>query len=249
MVRLSRMSFLFVSDLHYSLKQFDWVLAQAGDFEMVVIGGDLLDMGSDLDTDVQIAIVEKYLDLLRKKTTVVVCSGNHDGDAVSEANESFAEWLREARNDRLHVDGDSFDLGETRVTVCPWWNGEVMRAEVEAQLTVEATRVRGKWIWVYHAPPEGARTSWAGRRFIGDDFLKAMIERFKPDMVLSGHIHNSPFYEQGAWVDRLGSTWVFNPGRQIGMQPTSIVVDLEAMTARWSSIEAESVQDLRVAEA
>jgi Icc-related predicted phosphoesterase len=76
-----------------------------------------------------------------------------------------------------------------------------------------------------------------------------MIERFKPDMVLSGHIHNSPFYEQGAWVDRLGSTWVFNPGRQIGMQPTSIVVDLEAMTARWSSIEAESVQDLRVAEA
>jgi Icc-related predicted phosphoesterase len=124
-----------------------------------------------------------------------------------------------------------------------------MRAEVEAQLTVEATRVRGKWIWVYHAPPEGARTSWAGRRFIGDDFLKAMIERFKPDMVLSGHIHNSPFYEQGAWVDRLGSTWVFNPGRQIGMQPTSIVVDLEAMTARWSSIEAESVQDLRVAEA
>jgi Icc-related predicted phosphoesterase len=178
------MSFLFVSDLHYSLKQFDWLLAQADGYEMVVIGGDLLDMGSDLDTDVQIAIVEKYLDLLRKKTTVVVCSGNHDGDAVSEANESFAEWLREARDERLYVDGDSFDVGETRVTVCPWWNGEVMRREVEAQLVDEATRVRGKWIWVYHAPPEGARTSWAGRRFIGDDFLKAMIERFSPDMVL-----------------------------------------------------------------
>jgi Icc-related predicted phosphoesterase len=242
------MSLLFVADLHYTLKQFDWVLAQAEKYEVIVIGGDLLDLGSDLDMDVQIAIVEKYLELLRQKTIVVVSSGNHDGDAVNEANESFAEWLRHARNDRLYVDGDSFDLGEDRITVCPWWNGDFMRDQIEAQLQAEADRVRGKWIWVYHAPPDGARTSWAGKRFIGDDFLSSMIERFKPDMVFSGHIHNSPFYDQGGWVDRLGSTWVFNPGRQIGSEPTCIVVDLEAMTARWASSAEESIQVLRIAE-
>ncbi len=242
------MSLLFVSDLHYSLKQYDWLLSQAGDFELVVIGGDLLDLSSPLDADVQITIVEKYLELLRQKTTLVVSSGNHDGDSRNAADESIAEWLCAARKDRLYVDGDSFEMGKTLITVCPWCDGEVSRSEVEAQLAREAAQVTGRWVWIYHAPPEGSRTSWAGRKFIGDEFLSAMIKRFNPDMVMSGHIHNSPFYAQGSWVDRIGRTWVFNPGRQLGAQPATIIVDLEALSAEWSSSEGHSIQDLRIAE-
>ena len=40
---------LFVADLHYTLKQLDWLVANAGRFDLVVIGGDLLDIGSALD--------------------------------------------------------------------------------------------------------------------------------------------------------------------------------------------------------
>ncbi len=242
------MRLLFVADLHYSLKQFDWLLSEAADFDLVVIGGDLLDLSSALDADVQITIVEKYLELLRQKTTLVVSSGNHDGDSRNEADESVAAWLVAARNDRLHVDGDSFNMKGTRITVCPWWDGDASRADVEAQLAEQAKSVAGRWIWIYHAPPEGARTSWTGRRFIGDEFLTAMIRRFNPTMVMSGHIHNSPFYEQGGWVDRIDRTWVFNPGRQLGAQPTTIIVDFEAMTAEWSSTEGHSVQDIRIEE-
>ncbi len=61
------MRLLFVSDLHYSLKQFDWLLAHAGEYDVAVIGGDLLDLSSALDADVQIAIVEKYLNLVRQQ--------------------------------------------------------------------------------------------------------------------------------------------------------------------------------------
>lgn len=242
------MRLLFVADLHYSLKQFDWLLAQAGDFDLVIIGGDLLDLSSSLDADVQIAIVEKYLDLLRQKTTLVVSSGNHDGDSRNEADESIAEWVRHVRDDHLHVDGDSFDLGsDTRITVCPWWDGDLSRAELEAQLERESAQLHGRrWIWIHHAPPEGSRTSWTGRKFIGDEALRAWIDRFQPAMVLSGHIHNSPFYAEGSWIDRLGSTWVFNPGRQLGSQPTTIILDLDTMTAEWSSQEEHSVRDLRV---
>jgi len=241
------MRLLFVADLHYSLKQFDWLLSQAGDFDLVIIGGDLLDLSSSLDADVQIAIVEKYLDLLRQKTILVVSSGNHDGDSRNEADESIAEWVRDARDDHLHVDGDSFDLGtDTRITVCPWWDGDLSRAELEAQLERESAQLHGRrWIWIHHAPPEGSRTSWTGRKFIGDEALRAWIDRFQPAMVLSGHIHNSPFYAEGSWIDLLGSTWVFNPGRQLGAQPTTIIVDLDAMTAEWSSQEGHSVRDLR----
>lgn len=244
------MRLLFVADLHYSLKQFDWLLAQSGDFDLVVIGGDLLDLASALDADVQIAIVEKYLDLLRQKTTLVVSSGNHDGDSRNHADESIAAWVRDAKDDRLHVDGDSFDLGsDARITVCPWWDGDVSRAELEAQLEDESTRLHGRrWIWIHHAPPEGSLTSWTGRKFIGDEALRVWIDRYQPAMVFSGHIHNSPFYAEGSWIDLIGRTWVFNPGRQLGPQPACIIVDLVAMTAEWSSLEGHSVRDLRLME-
>ncbi len=241
------MRLLFVADLHYSLKQFDWLLGQAADFDATVIGGDLLDLSSALDADVQIAIVEKYFALLRQKTRLVVSSGNHDGDSRNAADESVAEWLRQSRGERFYVDGDSFELEDTRITVCPWWDGSVSRAELEQQLERESAQVRGRWLWVHHAPPQGSKTCWTGRKFVGDEFLRAWIGRFQPDMVLSGHIHNSPFYEDGSWIDRVGRAWVFNPGRQIGPQPASIIIDLGAMTAEWSSQEGCSIQDLRIA--
>ena len=244
------MRLLFVADLHYSLKQFDWLLAQAGDFDLVIIGGDLLDLASSLDADVQIAILEKYLDLIRQKTTLVVSSGNHDGDSRNEADESIAAWVRDAKDDGLHVDGDSFDVGgDTRITVCPWWDGDLSRAELEAQLVSESAMLQGRrWIWIHHAPPQGARTCWTGRKFIGDEALRTWIDRFQPAMVLSGHIHNSPFYAEGSWIDCIGSTWVFNPGRQLGAQPTTIVFDLVKLTAEWSSHEGHAVHDLRLAQ-
>jgi Icc-related predicted phosphoesterase len=242
------MRLLFVADLHYSLKQFDWLLAHAAEFDVAVIGGDLLDLSSPLDADVQIAIVEKYLGLLREKSQVVVSSGNHDGDSRNAADESIAEWVQSARAERLHVDGDSFDVGDTRITVCPWWDGEVSRRELELQLEREAALVRGRWVWIHHAPPEGSRTSWSGRKFIGDEALRGWIDRFQPAIVLSGHIHNSPFYGDGSWIDRIGKTWVFNPGRQLGPEPATITIDFEAMTAEWRSLEGRSIRDLRIAE-
>src|SRR3954452_7778504 len=98
------MKLLFVADLHYSLKQFDWLLAEAPKFDVVIIGGDLLDLSSSLDFGVQIAVVEKYLCRLRERTLLLVSSGNHDGDSRNEADESVAQWLSEMKGGRLVVD-------------------------------------------------------------------------------------------------------------------------------------------------
>jgi Icc-related predicted phosphoesterase len=235
---------LFVADLHYTLKQFDWLAANAGQYDLAIIGGDLLDLGSALDFDVQIVVVEKYLHRIRKKTRLLVSSGNHDGDSRSAANESFAEWLLLSRAEGLFVDGDSAVLGDTRVTACPWWDGPVSRAELEKLLTREASQNARRWLWSHHAPPDRARVSWAGKRFLGDPFLREWIGRFEPHLVLSGHIHNSPFYPEGSWIDQLGKTWVFNPGRQPGPVPTYISLDLDAMTAEWISVEGQSIRQL-----
>ena len=239
------MRLFFTADLHFSLKQFDWLLEHAGQYDLIVIGGDLLDLSSTLDLDVQITVIEKYLGLIRQRAKLVVSSGNHDGDSRNAGDESVAQWMQEFRSDGLYVDGDSFDFTDTRVTVCPWWDGDISRAELEAQLEREAALPHGRWIWIHHAPPTGANTSWSGRKFIGDEFLRQWIDRFQPDMVLSGHIHNAPFMEPGSWIDRVGRTWVFNCGRQPGPAPTSLTIDLEKMTAEWNSAGQRLVRDLR----
>ena len=41
-------------------------------------------------------------------------------------------------------------------------------------------------------------------------------------------------------MDRIGKTWVFNPGRQNGAFPTYIALDLDTMTAEWISAEGQS---------
>jgi Icc-related predicted phosphoesterase len=240
------MKMLFVADLHYALKQFDWLVANAANFDPIIIGGDLLDLGSSLDFDVQIVVVEKYLGRIRQKTRLLVSSGNHDGDSRSAADESVARWIQESRTEGLFVDGDSLQLPGAFVTICPWWDGPASRADLEKQLAEQAQKVHGRWIWIHHSPPAGSPVCWTGKKFGGDESLLEWIKRFQPDMVLSGHIHNSPFYAEGAWVDRIGKTWVFNPGKQIGPSPTHIALDLDAMTAEWISIEGQSVRKLAV---
>lgn len=239
------MRMLFVADLHYALKQYDWLAQTAAKFEVVVIGGDLLDLASAVDLDVQITVVEKYLQRIGQQTRLLVSSGNHDGDARSAANESIARWLQEAKAAEVFVDGDSVEVGDTLISVCPWWDGPESRAELEAQLARDAERPKARWIWIHHAPPDQSPVSWTGRKFAGDEFLPGWIQRYQPDVVLSGHIHNAPFHAEGAWVDQLGKTWVFNPGQQIGPRPAFIAIDLTKMQAEWSSLEGAMVQDLR----
>ncbi len=238
------MRMLFVADLHYTLKQLDWLVANASRYDLVIIGGDLLDLGSSLNFDVQIVVVEKYLQRIRQGAPLLVSSGNHDGDGYNAANESYAEWLLLSRAEGLFVDGESALVGDTRVTACPWWNGPVSRAELEELLTRESAKSARRWIWSHHEPPEGARVSWTGKRLLGDHFLREWINRFQPDLVLSGHIHHAPFYPQGSWIDRIGKTWVFNPGRQPGPSPTYIVLDFDALIAEWISAEGESIRRL-----
>jgi len=238
------MRLLFVADLHYELKQFDWLISHAADFDAVIIGGDLLELGSILEPDVQIVVVEKYLGRLCQQKPLLVCSGNHDGDARSAANESTCHWLRDLKAGQLFVDGDSVELGDVLITICPWWDGPVSRAEVESLLARDAEKPKKRWVWIHHSPPDKSPVSWAGKKFGGDEFLVGWIQHYQPDLVLSGHIHNAPFNAKGSWNDRLGKTWVFNPGRQIGPCPAYLIFDLDKMSVEWVSQEDQVVRQL-----
>jgi Icc-related predicted phosphoesterase len=229
------MRLLAVADLHYSLPQFDWVLECAPDFDVVVLAGDLLELSSIVDRRAQAIVVKKYFSRLRAVTRLVTCSGNHDLDAPNETGEKVAKWLGQKQNEGVSSDGESFLLDGVLFTVCPWWDGPITRAGIAAQLAEAAKTERKLWIWIHHAPPDKSPISWGGARYFGDTELAQWIVEYQPDVVLSGHVHQSPFVKDGSWVDRIGPTWVFNAGQQFGAPPTHIIIDTEAGEALWFS--------------
>ncbi len=227
---------LLVSDIHYRLKQLDWLISVAPEFDLVVIAGDHLDIASAVAVEAQVVVTLKYLQRLASAAPLVVCSGNHDLNGRNEAGEKVATWMSKVRRLGIPADGQSLVLGETLVTVCPWWDGPSAREAVARQLAEDARRRAARWVWVYHSPPAGSPTSWNGTRHYGDDDLAGWIGEYHPDLVLCGHIHQSPFRSGGSWIDRVGGSWVFNAGCQIGPIPTHVVFDTEAREATWFSL-------------
>jgi Icc-related predicted phosphoesterase len=233
------MKLLVVSDLHYRLRQFDWIAARARDgapaIDVVVVAGDLLDIRSAVPLNTQAVAVTAALRSMGRDVVVLTASGNHDLDGRDDSGEKSARWLARAGADGVHVDGTSVVVDDTLFSICPWWDGEHGRKRVGAQLAADAARRPGRWVWVYHAPPAGSPLAWDGNRDYGDEPLVRWVDDFGPDVVLSGHIHQAPFVHGGAWSDRIGTTWLFNPGHQPGPVPTYLLIDLDAGTAQWSS--------------
>lgn len=232
------MRILAVADLHYALPQFDWLLRVASRYDLVIIAGDLLDGSGFVSSTAQMQVVLKYLERLREKTTLLVCSGNHDLNHQYSTGEKYARWVQYARSPNVHADGDNAIVDGTTFSVFPWWDGGIAKSNIARQLNAVALQRPERWIWVYHAPPTEAAVAWSGQRHFGDELLANWIKEYSPALVFSGHVHEAPFARGGSWVERVGDTWVFNAGKQIGEIPTHICVDTERREAVWFSIEA-----------
>ncbi len=238
------MRLLCVSDVHYNLPQLDWTLDQAGQVDVVVLAGDLLDIAGRSPLEAQIVVVSKYLTRMARSAVVLASSGNHDLDGPGPDGEQRAGWLPAVDVPQLFVDGASVDLEDIRFTVCQWWDGPLTKEIVAEQLRAAAVDRPAHWVWIYHSPPAGSRLCTNGRREYPDPDLTAWIDQWQPDMVFCGHIHQAPWVDGGSWVDRQGPTWVFNAGHQPGHEPPHIVVDVGARTASWMGAPAQEIVDL-----
>ena len=238
------MRILSVSDLHYRLPHYDWLVKAAADVDVVVIAGDLADVVSPVPLDVQSVVLSSYLTTLSDRALVLAASGNHDLDGPGDNGEQAAGWLHRGQDDRVVVDGSTTDVEGVRFTVCPWWDGPLTRDAVAAQLTAAAVDRPDVWVWVYHSPPAGTVLCRDGRREFPDEDLAAWIEEHQPDIVICGHIHQAPWTRGGSWHARVGRTQVFNAGKQIGHVPPHITFDTEARTAHWFGVFDSETIDL-----
>ncbi len=239
--RLPRsMNLLVVSDIHYSLPQYDWLVEASRDFDLVVIAGDLLELGSPVDPDTQASVVGQYFRRICGQVPMVVCSGNHDLIEDCDGVRS-AEWLEDLGIPGLTVDHGCYEAEDFRILSFPWWESEEERDRIEhwlASHSLSREKDPRPVFWVHHAPPRGAKTSWNGKRDLGDGTLVTWIETYAPDLVFSGHVHNAPYYEpEGSWIDRIGPTVVINGGRQIGEKPATVELEVADGTVTWCGME------------
>jgi Icc-related predicted phosphoesterase len=238
------MRFLLLADLHYDLRKFDWVVAAAAHVDVVVLAGDHLDGAAAVGRASQAIVVHKYFRRIRERAALLICSGNHDLDYRDPQGVMSTKWIIRSRYYDVPTDGDSWAVGDTLFTICPWVDGRSRHAEIAARLGRDAERRPARWIWVHHAPPAGSPTSWDGRRCFGDPVLREWIERLQPDLVLSGHVHQSPFTRNGSWADRIGKSWILNAGHVIGPLPSHIVIDTAEPGAYWCSLAGAEVARL-----
>ena len=230
------MQMLLVADLHYALKQFDWLLDEAKHYDVVVVAGDLLDVGAMATPEAQIVVLRTYLRRISEITRLVVCSGNHDLDD-EQAGERVSGWIRVLEDLNLCVDGHRIVIGDTLISALPWWDGPLTKADIEEQIArdAEARSEQACWVWVHHAPPAESGLSWGGSRSFGDADLRRWIETYRPDFVFSGHVHQAPFISGGTWVEHISGAWCFNTGQQMGPVPAHIAVNLDKGEALWLS--------------
>ena len=252
------MRILLIADLHYREDWYHWLAAQKAD--LTVIAGDLLDGFRPGGLLPQMIGLSGWC--ARFPGNLAVCSGNHDGnepggsfdpegmaDLPDEKRAAAAKMLQakhwmdclerpglvtDARTSLAQTPG-----GPVIVTTIPfnhWLHGD----KVGDALWQEGQRLRfssrAPWVVLHHEPP--ADTAVGGPS--GDPELFYRIREYRPNFVVSGHIHGQPY--KGGFAGQLDETWCFNPGYPVigrALQskiPNHIVLDLAARTATWHAI-------------
>lgn len=194
------MRFVCLTDLHGKLAALERVLAEAGQVQAVLLGGDLTDFGSPVDAERAVRIAQGYAPL------VLAVAGNTDSDAIAQRLVDLGVSLH----------GRGVACGQVGFhglsAIPPWRPGMYQFTEQELAEALESgyAQVAGckHHVLLAHAPPHGLaldRTMMAIHA--GSRAVRTFVEHRQPALVLCGHIH------EGRGTESLGLSKVVNCGR------------------------------------
>lgn len=212
---------LGVVDLHWSGKRPPRLPDPSG-FDLVLLAGDLTNF---LGPDHARRIVEPLRD---SGVPVLAVCGNCDQPPVEDYfREIDIDLDRRARV----IDGVRFIglSGGLPFGDLPYERTEEDYERVAAEAFDNAATVEGRpTVLVSHQPPFGTACDLARGQHVGSKSLRAAVERHQPDLVFSGHIHES------IGAGTVGPTRVVNPGPWF--QGRSVVIEADPDTG---SVEFE----------
>lgn len=243
------MKLLLTADLHFHVPWFDWLREVAPEYDLVAIGGDLLDLDSQQGMAPQLIYLYEWIQhFLKRPACLAICTGNHDWPSgapliypgVPLASNKLAilrqfafaqPWPQALKlNHQVAVDGDEklfrFRSGENLAVTC---------CSYRADGYVEQVRTHAApWLLLHHEPPANSLISTPKTGNV--EFAQA-IHRSQPTWSLSGHVHFT-LGDDNHFFERIGSTICFNcrqnpPGGLLPPQPNVIVIDTKRREATW----------------
>ncbi len=185
------MKLLTLSDLHGDYSRVDAIRKRAGDFDAVLVAGDITNFGPD----------EHALELLKMfEEPVLAVPGNCDIPSILKILDDNAINLHNA----VHtMEGLTFiGLGGSNPTPfnTPF---ELSEKKIGEYIGTLLARLNGRIILLSHAPPRNT-TDRLPQGNVGSEALARFLGRF--DLIVCGHIH------EARGCVRVNGTLVVNPG-------------------------------------
>ena len=195
------MKILIVSDIHGTSRGREVAFRNIAIHkpDLVLVTGDITQFGPPSDA-------RTFLNELGTKVRTLAMPGNCDPWEVVRAIEASRAGNLHAQ--RLTIEGLTF-VGFGGSNPTPFKTiFELPEEEIFKALDSLMERTKSdRTILVTHCPPRGFRDLVVGRGNMDSDAIAQVVEKYKPRMVISGHIH------EAYGVEEIGAnTTIINPG-------------------------------------
>lgn len=194
------MKIINIVDIHGNLTPIDGLGAVLCPADLVIIAGDLTHFGDGRDAEDVISAVAKY------NRNILAVTGNCDRKEVDEYLSAKG----------LNIHGRTVDIKGLSITgaggslPCPSPTPNVYTEEEYAEIfegSLDGSEDGAPRILVSHQPPYGTLNDrLTSGAHVGSRTVREFIERHKPLVCFTGHIHEAP------GIDTLGETRIVNPG-------------------------------------
>lgn len=219
------MRLVAITDLHGREEALQAILSDAGNTDIVLLGGDITNFGSPVDADRMIQTAKE------NAATVLAVAGNCDSAEIDRRLDELGVGLhgRGRICENVGIHGLS--------AIPPWKRGMYQLSEETLSAALESgyasIRDARQRVLLAHVPPRGTRLDrtyfWT---HAGSATVRSFIERVQPALVFCGHIH------EGRGIEKLGSTTICNCG--FGAHGEYAVADVTA-DATQVSLRSASV--------
>ena len=226
------MKFLILSDIHGDLSNLNKLDARFEEADAVLFGGDFAEFGHEESG-------RPVLEALRKKhENIFSVLGNCDAPGFLSEIEAADMSVQGALvfHDGIAICGAGGGTKFTGTTPFEREESEILSDyDIIEDSIAECTGAGDFWpnlILIMHNPPKDtACDALPNGVHVGSGELRSYIERRRPFLVVTGHIHES------AGIERLNDTLIINPGSLA--EGKYGWVEAERSGGRWGVLKAE----------
>jgi len=171
--------------------------AKKENIDLVILAGDITFFGQETKN-----LIRPFTEARKQ---VLIIPGNHEGTET-------IDFLSKIYSGVKNIHGYSFkkgDLGIFGAGTVDWGSEGIKSKELFELLKKGNEYIKNlkKKIMVTHMHPRGGKAEFSG--FKGSSAVKKALKEFKPDFLISAHIH-----EAGGIEEKIGKTKVINVSRK-----------------------------------